>query len=60
VAAESQFDSQQGQEIFFFSNMPSWYSLGIGALSWGVKQLGYEADHSPSSNTVAKNDLMPL
>jgi len=56
----SGFKSQQGLEIFLFDTM-SRLALGPtqppiqwvpGALSLGVKQLGHEADHSPSHEEV--------
>jgi hypothetical protein len=57
------FKSQQGLGIFLFITMSrpalrpiqppiQWIS---GALSLGVKWLGYEADHSPPSSAEVKN-----
>jgi hypothetical protein len=56
------FNSWQGLGIFLFTTT-SRMALGLtqphiqwvpGALSLGVKQLGHEADHSPSSSAEIK------
>jgi hypothetical protein len=68
MTEESKFDSQQGQEIDFFS-IKSKPALGPTQLSiqWvpesvfpGVKQQRSEADRSPPSNAEVKNGgVMP-
>jgi hypothetical protein len=51
-----------GLEIIFYTTM-SRTALGpihppiqwvLGVLSWGIKQLGHEADHSPASSAKVK------
>jgi hypothetical protein len=56
--------SSPGRGCEFFSSpprpdqlwaYPSSYRMVTGALSLGVKRLGREADHSPTSNAEVKN-----
>jgi hypothetical protein len=58
------FKSWYGLEIFLLTTT-SRLALGptqppiqwvLGALSFGVKQLGHEADHSPPSSAEVKNE----
>jgi hypothetical protein len=48
-------DSRLGLGIFLFTTAhPTSYPMGTGAVSLEVKQLGREADHSPSSSAEVK------
>jgi hypothetical protein len=63
-AGQQRFGTWQGQEIFLFSIAfrpalgPTQTPLPrvLGALSQGVKWLGHEADQTPPSSAVVKND----
>jgi hypothetical protein len=43
-----------------FGANPASYAVYTGALSQGIKKLGFEADHSPPSSVKVKNASISL